>query len=160
MTWSALSLGAVASVCRAADYRYMGDCFNITKDIMLVTHLQCLLQLDSVCPGVIQAPVACSCPAVHIPFLIYSLLFPAKPGSFSLCLPAELWSCFLAVPPLGVHCVTSLHCFLLQMSSSILFSSVIFFLRSTVGYRTPFLPASKLSIEMHWELEVPGRMVM
>lgn len=38
----------------------------------------------------------------------YYHLFPAKPVSFSLCLPAEIWSCFLAAPSPGIHCTTAL----------------------------------------------------
>lgn len=73
---------------------------------------------------------------MHILFLIHIVLFPAKLGSFSLCLPAELWSSFLTAPSPGVCCATALlspvEILPILLSSS--FSSSVFPFSSPGGF--------------------------
>lgn len=124
---------------------------------MPLTTAQCLSQGHT---GSSSSQLPCSAHPISDP---YCSLFPAKPGSFSLCPLAELWSCFLAVSLLDVHCVTALlssaDVFILsQLSFFFLFSKwlcPIFFLATTDWLLDIGLPFHLLRNEeemlVHWD---------
>lgn len=118
--------------------------------------VHCFLPCPGFCTSCLTYPIAVPSSLVSFPILAHPIsgpycpLFPDKLGSFSLCLPAEFWCCFLACPFSRYslcHCITFSCRDFPHPSPSVLFQICIFLLFSKWLCLVIFLTATVVLLD-------------